>query len=80
MFELTQNWLKQQNRAVISVVHDLSLARAYGTTALLLDRGHIVARGPMDQVFSDEVLNRVYHMDVRDWMVRMLGQWKEEQA
>ncbi len=77
VFELIQGWLQQQGRAVISVVHDLSLARTYGTRALLLDRGQVVADGPMADVFSDEVLNRVYHMDVRDWMVRMLAQWKE---
>ena len=77
VFELIQEWRKDQNRAVISVVHDLSLARAYGTRALLLDHGQVVADGPMDQVFSDDVLNRVYHMDVRAWMTQMLAQWKE---
>ena len=77
VFELIQKWLKQEGRAVISVVHDLSLARAYGTRALLLDRGQVVADGPMDRVFSDEVLNRVYRMDVRAWMNKMLDQWKE---
>ncbi len=77
VFELIQTWLEKKDRAVISVVHDLSLARAYGTRALLLDRGQVVADGPMDRVFSDEVLNRVYRMDVRDWMMKMLAQWKE---
>ena len=77
VFELIQDWLSHQGRAVISVVHDLSLARAYGTRALLLDKGQVVADGSMDAVFSDEVLNRVYGMDVREWMIRMLSQWKE---
>ncbi len=62
---------------MISVVHDLSLARAYGTRALLLDHGQVVADGTMDAVFSDDVLNRVYGMDVRAWMTKMLAQWKE---
>ena len=62
---------------MISVVHDLSLARAYGTRALLLDHGQVVVDGTMAEVFSDEVLNRVYGMDVRAWMGRMLAQWKE---
>ena len=77
VFELISAWLKQKDRAVISVVHDLSLARAYGTRALLLDHGQVVADGTMAEVFSDEVLNRVYGMDVRAWMGRMLAQWKE---
>ena len=77
VFELIRDWLKTEGRAVVSVVHDLSLARAYGTRAILLDRGQVVADGTMDAVFSDEVLDRVYRMDVRDWMLRMLDQWKE---
>lgn len=77
VFELIQNWLKGEGRAVISVVHDLSLAKAYGKRALLLDRGRVAADGTMEEVFSDQVLDRVYHMDVRAWMNRMLAQWKE---
>ena len=77
VFELIQDWRKREDRAVISVVHDLSLARAYGTRALLLDHGQVVVDGTMAEVFSDEVLNRVYGMDVRAWMGRMLAQWKE---
>ena len=77
VFELIRDWLNQPGRAVISVVHDLSLARAYGTRGLLLDKGKVVADGAMAEVFSDDVLNRVYRMDVRDWMLGMLAQWKE---
>lgn len=77
VFELISDWLKREGRAVISVVHDLSLARAYGTRAMLLNQGQVVADGTMEKVFSDEVLNEVYRMDVRDWMKRMLSQWKE---
>lgn len=77
VFELIQAWLRQTDRAVISVVHDLSLARRYGTRALLLDHGQAVADGAMEDVFTDEILNRVYRMDVRAWMMGMLAQWKE---
>ena len=34
VFARRKEWLKQGNRAVISVVHDLSLAKKYGTRAL----------------------------------------------
>ncbi len=77
VFELIKTWLRRKDRAVISVVHDLSLARAYGTRALLLDHGQVIADGTLEQVFSDDVLNRVYQMDVRAWMTQMLAQWKE---
>ena len=61
---------------MISVVHDLSLARAYGTDALLLSGGRPVYCGPIEGAFAPETLNEVYSMDVGEWMRRMLGQWR----
>ncbi len=80
VFELIASWLREEGRAVISVVHDLSLAKAYGTKAVLLNRGKILARGSIEEVFSKEHLEEAYDMDVYAWMRRMLGQWKEEQS
>ena len=76
IFSLIQEWLRQPGRAVLSVVHDLSLARRYGTHALLLDGGQCVARGPIEAVMTPEHLNRVYGMDVAAWMRGLLGQWQ----
>jgi iron complex transport system ATP-binding protein len=75
IFGLISDWLKQPGRAVLSVVHDLSLARAYGTRALLLDRGKTVAAGPVTEVLSPANLDPVYGMDVAAWMRTMLSQW-----
>jgi len=75
VFSLIRNWLQTPGRGVISVVHDLSLARAYGTDALLLHKGRSVAAGPSAAVFEPEHLNAVYDMDVAEWMRKMLSQW-----
>lgn len=75
IFELIKNWIKETGRAVISVVHDLNLAKAYGTHALLLDKGQVVSSGKTDEVLTAEHLNRVYSMDVYAWMHQMLSQW-----
>ena len=77
MFELIGAWLKQPDRAVISVVHDISLARAYGTHAMLLNQGKLVAYGSNRDVLSRENLQSVYAMDVHNWMQGMLSQWRE---
>lgn len=77
IFELVRVWLEAPGRAVISVVHDLSLARAFGSRALLMDGGHSAAFGPIRDVLSDENLNRVYSMDVSAWMRYLLEQWKK---
>ena len=76
-FALIGQWLKGEGRAVISVVHDLSLARAYGSHALLLDRGRLLAAGDARAVLNPENLQTAYAMDVFAWMRQMLGQWQE---
>ncbi len=77
IFNLIKTWLTGEGRAVISVVHDLSLARAYGTHAMLLDQGHIVSCGKVDEVLTADNLSAVYSMDVYGWMRSMLSQWQE---
>ena len=79
VFALIQEWLKTPGRAVVSVIHDLSLARAYGTHALLLHHGKVVAQGLSRETLSPENLNGVYEMDVYEWMRDMFAQWQERQ-
>ena len=75
IFSLIEAWLKQPGRAVISVVHDLSLAKKYGTHAVLMDRGRCAAQGKIAEVMTRERLEAVYGMDVYGWMRDLLGQW-----
>jgi iron complex transport system ATP-binding protein len=77
-FELIREWLRDApGRAVISVVHDLNLAKAYGTSALLLNRGKTAAFGKPSDALSAENLKAVYEMDVYKWMNSMLSQWED---
>lgn len=75
MFELIGEWVKKPGRAVISVVHDLALARSYGTHAMLLNKGKLVACGEVGTVLTRENLSAVYAVDVYQWMKDMLSQW-----
>ena len=75
ILDLVKQWVGGTNRSVISVVHDLSLARAYGNKALLLSKGKVVAEGTPAQVFTDENLNSVYNMDVRAFLSSLSSQW-----
>ena len=76
VFHLVRKWLEETGGAVVSVVHDLSLARMFGTHVLLLDKGESVLYGPIEKAFEPEVLNRVYDMDVAEWMRGLLSQWE----
>ena len=76
VFSLIGSWVRQPGRAVLSVVHDLSLARKYGTHAVLMDHGRCAASGPIEQVLTADSLRRVYQMDVGEWMRGLLAQWQ----
>jgi iron complex transport system ATP-binding protein len=75
VFALIGEWLKTPGRAVVSVIHDLSLARAYGTHALLLHEGRVVSQGSARETLSSENLDSVYSMDVFEWMRHLYAQW-----
>ena len=75
IFSLIQQWLRQPGRAVISVVHDLSLAKKYGTHAVLMSNGRCAAQGNISDVLTPARLHDVYGMDVYQWMRDMLEQW-----
>lgn len=76
IFSLIAEWLKEPGRAVLSVVHDLSLARRYGTHAVLMNHGKCVTQGEINDVLTPDNLRSVYDMDVYGWMHEMLEQWK----
>jgi iron complex transport system ATP-binding protein len=77
VFDLIRGWIAESGRTVLSVVHDLSLARAYADEVLLLHKGKAVACGSVEETLSPANLEAVYGMDVVGWMRRMLGQWDE---
>jgi len=58
-------------------VHDLSLAKKYGTHAVLMNKGRCIAQGRLNDVFTPENLRNVYDMDVYSWMHEMLAQWDQ---
>lgn len=75
IFNLISEWLNEKGRAAVSVVHDLSLAKAFGTHAILLDHGKSLASGSIDDVFISENLNQAYSMNISSWMQQMYGLW-----
>ena len=74
-FDMVQEWLKQPGRAVITVMHDLSLAKKYGTHALLMNEGKAAAQGAAAEVLTRENLQAVYGMDVFGWMKELYTAW-----
>ena len=77
IFTLLKEWLQTPGRAIISVVHDLSLAMAFGTHALLIDKGRVKASGLIGDVLTAGFLDEVYSMDVFNWMQGLMSYWQQ---
>lgn len=76
IFDLIKEWKNQDDRSVISVVHDLRLARMYGNKALLIKDGKVFAFGDIEEVMIRKNLKDVYNFDVYDWMNRLNENWR----
>lgn len=77
LFDIIRDWVSQDRRAVLSIVHDLNLALTYADRALLLHHGKVYAQGIPDEVFSKSNLSSVYQMDLAHWMQQSLARWQQ---
>ncbi len=57
--------LAAEGRAVVVVLHDLSLAAAYADEVAMIDGGRLVAQGEPSDVFTEERIGSVYGTPVR---------------
>jgi len=69
-------WVKDNDKTLISVFHDLNLARQFSDTAIVLDNGTIAASGNIDEVLNSDILSGVYGIDIRAFMRESLGKWQ----
>ncbi len=62
---LVRSIARTEGKAVLAVVHDLTLAAQYCDRIVALKSGRVVAQGAADEVIHPEILRQVYGMDVR---------------
>jgi len=69
-------WVKESDKTLISVFHDLNLARLFGDTAVVLNNGTLAANGKIEEVLNSGILSEVYGIDIRGFMQESLEKWK----
>jgi len=77
LLEYLSRWAKENNRAVIAVLHDLNMARRFADRAFLLNNGFMVSSGICDAVLSGETLKETYGLDIKAFMLESLQRWQE---
>lgn len=75
ILEYLSLWAKENNKIVISVLHDLNLVNLFGDKVVLLSQGEIISKGTAKEVFLKDNLKKVYDIDVKNFMLNALKQW-----
>jgi iron complex transport system ATP-binding protein len=76
LLKFLRAWVKENDKTLISVFHDLNLARLFCDTALVLNNGMAAACGKIEDVLNSGILNSVYGIDIRGFMQESLSHWK----
>jgi iron complex transport system ATP-binding protein len=76
LLKFLRAWVKENNKTLISVFHDLNLARLFGDTAVVLNNGTLATNGKIEDVLNSGVLSDVYGIDIRGFMQESLEKWK----
>ena len=77
LLENLNKWTKENNKIVIAVLHDLNLVQYIADNVLLLNDGIMIKYGKVNEVLKDDVLKRVYGLDIREFMVKILKKWEQ---
>lgn len=76
ILEYLSLWAKENNKIVITVLHDLNLVNLFGEKVILLSQGEIISKGTPKEVFLKDNLKNVYNIDVKNFMINALKQWQ----
>lgn len=79
LIDYLNKWSKEGNHSVIGVFHDINLAMGLADNILVLDDGKPVGYGKSEEVITDNLLSKVYKMDIVEYMVDSLRQWESFQ-
>ena len=75
LLENLKDWVKNNNKIVVGVLHDLNLVQYFADRVLILKDGKEVDYGLPEDVFNGYTLNEVYGIDIKDFMKNILQKW-----
>lgn len=77
LFEFINEWIKNNNRTVISVMHDINIAVNYADSIILIDNGRIVFNNSSQSLLESGELDKVYNTNVNDFMKKSFSIWEK---
>jgi len=75
IIEYLKIWSQKENRAVIGVLHDINQAIRLSERLIVMKDGLIQADGCANEIISSGLLDRVYEINVSEYMKSSLEKW-----
>lgn len=79
LIDYLKKWSEEGDHCVIGVFHDINLAMGLADSILVLDNGQCAGFGKPEEIIINNLLNKVYEMDIVGYMVDSLKKWKSVQ-
>jgi iron complex transport system ATP-binding protein len=76
LLHFLKTWVKENNKTLIGVFHDINMARNFGDRAVIMNNGRITAADSIEEVLNSGALKAAYGMDIRGFMLESLEKWK----
>jgi iron complex transport system ATP-binding protein len=76
LLDFIKKWISENNKTLIGVFHDLTMARRFCDSGILLDNGTIAANGKIEEVLHSETLNKVFDINIGEFMRDSLKMWQ----
>ena len=75
LMEQLRHWVRENDRCVVGVLHDVNLALNYGDQLLLMQEGKALCQTRPEQL-DPALLDQIYGLDVRGYMRQALKRWE----
>lgn len=75
LVEYINNWVLEENKAIIGVFHDLNIVNNFADEVILLKEGSILNYGSKKEVITEENLINGYGINVFDYMKKSFTKW-----
>lgn len=77
LIDYLKEWSNEEGHSIIGVLHDINLALRLADNFLVLDKGSIKSYGSASKAVTNDLLKRVYGMDVVGFMIDSLRKWEK---
>lgn len=76
ILDYINKWIKENNKTVIGVLHDLNLVQMFSENVILIKEGEIYSCGKARDILNSSKIKDVYKIDIRKFMLEALEKWK----